>query len=81
MKRLTFSLLVAASLTVLGCTTLGTVPANVGDSGQTVIAKLGTPTHQYRDGENHLLEYARGPWGQQTYMARIGVDGKMISYE
>lgn len=81
MKRLPYSLLVAASIMLGACAIPGTVPINAGDSEQTVLASLGVPTHRYQDGENQLLEYARGPWGQQTYMARIGADGKLISYE
>lgn len=63
--------------TVCGCTT----PPVSGDTEAEVIAKLGQPTHRYKDGEDHLLEYMLGPWGQYTYMARIGPDGKIISYE
>jgi outer membrane protein assembly factor BamE (lipoprotein component of BamABCDE complex) len=28
-----------------------------------------------------MLEYARGPAGQYTFMARIGPDGRLLSYE
>jgi len=28
-----------------------------------------------------LLEFAKNPWGQETYIARIGSNGKLISYE
>jgi len=72
----------SAFLTILtGCAALGTAPIKVGEPEQTIIAKLGNPTHRYQDGQDHLLEYAHGPWGQQTYMARISADGKLISYE
>ena len=37
--------------------------------------------HRYQDGKDQLLEYALGPWGQKTYMARIAPDGKVISFE
>ena len=39
------------------------------------------PTQRYQDGKDQLLEYPRGYWGQATYMARLGPDGKLISYE
>ncbi|MDB5840972.1 MAG: outer membrane protein assembly factor BamE [Herminiimonas sp.] len=70
---------VATLLLTLGA--CGTVPVNIGESEQQVIAKLGNPTHRYQDGNDRLLEYMQGPWGQATYMARIGPDGKLISYE
>jgi len=46
-----------------------------------VQARLGRPTGSYADGADTMLEYAYGPWGQYTWMARIGPDGKLISYE
>jgi hypothetical protein len=73
---------IAASCTLLGgCAGFGAAPPYVGESEQAVIARFGEPTHRYQDGQNHLLEYAHGPWGQQTYMTRVGPDGRVISYE
>ena len=46
-----------------------------------MIAKRGQPTQRYQDGKDKLLEYALGPWGQKTYMARIGPDGTVVSFE
>jgi hypothetical protein len=66
---------------ITGCSTLVNPPIAVGEPEQSVVAKLGKPTHRYREGNNHLLEYMTGPWGQQTYMARIGPDDRLISYE
>lgn len=70
-------LLVAMS----GCALLGTEVMDIGTPESAVLAKLGQPTHRYQDGKEHLLEYAHGPWGQETYMARISPEGKLISYE
>ncbi|MFD2272900.1 hypothetical protein ACFS07_21955 [Undibacterium arcticum] len=56
-------------------------PVNPGDSDAQVISKLGRPTARYQDGGQQLLEYRHGPAGQQTYMARIGADGRLMSYE
>jgi len=64
-------------LLAAGCTT---VPLQPGEPESSVITKLGRPTHTYRDGNSQLLEYMRGPAGQQTWMARIGPDGKLNSY-
>ena len=63
-----------------GCAAFGP-PPQAGDPEQEGIARLGQPTHRYSDGQTRLLEYMHGPWGQTTYMARIGPDGRLISYE
>lgn len=63
------------------CSTLMPAPVNIGDSEADLIAKRGQPTHRYQDGQDQLLEYVLGPWGQRTYMARIGPDGKVISFD
>lgn len=75
-------LLSTVLLTILSaCSTLIPTPVNIGDSEADLIAKRGQPTHRYQDGKDQLLEYALGPWGQKTYMARIGPDGKVISFK
>jgi hypothetical protein len=63
-----------------GCAAFGP-PLQPGEPEQSVLTALGQPTHRYQDGSDHLLEYTTGPWGQQTYMAKIGPSGKLISYE
>ena len=74
----------AAGLT-LGLTQLGACslpqPVAIGYTEAQVLAARGTPTHRYRDGNEELLEYMTGPAGQQTWMARMGADGKLISFE
>lgn len=75
-------LLSTVLLTILSaCSVLAPTPVNIGDSEMNLIAKRGQPTHRYQDGKDQLLEYALGPWGQKTYMARIGPDGKVISFK
>jgi hypothetical protein len=76
----TASLLLSAAL-VAGCASWGKPPVSAGDSESQVIAKLGAPAHRYQTGNELLLEYPRGPWGQATYMARIGPDGRLLRYE
>lgn len=56
-------------------------PVTIGDSEAQVLAARGTPTHRYRIGNEQLLEYMTGPYGQQTWMARIDADGRLISFE
>ncbi|RJG04200.1 hypothetical protein D3878_03580 [Noviherbaspirillum sedimenti] len=56
-------------------------PVRIGDSQAQVLAARGAPTHRYRLGNEELLEYMYGPYGQETWMARIGADGKLTSFE
>lgn len=81
MKFFATALFIAFATTSTGCSVLMPTPVNVGDSESDLIAKRGQPTHIYQDGQQRLLEYAHGPWGQKTYMARVGADGKVVSYE
>lgn len=81
MQFLRSALLAALLLSVGACASFGQAPVNPGDPESVVISKLGAPTNRYQDGNERLLEYMKGPWGQQTYMARFGPDGRLISYE
>lgn len=54
----------------------------VGDPVAAVIAKQGQPTGSYpAEGGGQLLEYATAPFGQFTWMAHIGADGRLRSFE
>jgi hypothetical protein len=68
-------------LMIGGCAGPGSRSVALGESESQVVSKLGSPTNIYREGKFQLLEYKTGPWGQRTYMARIGPDGKLVSYE
>jgi hypothetical protein len=81
MKYGIHALLATLLLTLNACVILRSPPVAIGEPEAEVIAKLGNPTARLRDGPEQLLEYARGPWGQQTYMARISPEGKLTSYE
>src|SRR5215212_2545324 len=77
--RLCFRVLIlSAAVAIAGC---AGVQLNPGEAEPDVLAKLGPPTHRYQDGTDTLLEYMHGPWGQTTYMARIGPDKKLIAYD
>ena len=65
---------------LVSCTTLNFPPPQIGISEHELIAKSGQPSAQYQDGNEKLLEYS-GYWGQQTYMARLGPDGHLKSWE
>ena len=72
-----------AVLTLAGlsaCASWTTPRVHPGQTEAEVLARLGQPTHIYHDGSSRLLEYMHGPAGQQTEMARIGPDGKLVSY-
>ncbi|WP_019140055.1 outer membrane protein assembly factor BamE domain-containing protein [Noviherbaspirillum massiliense] len=78
-----FQLLSASLLAacLASCASLLAPPVQPGEAESEVIARLGKPTHTYKDGQERLLEYMQGPFGQMTYMARIGADGRLKSYE
>lgn len=76
------------TLTVLvlgGCASLRRPAPVIGDSVETIQTKLGRPTNRYRQpsmgAEQTELEYATGPYGQETWIARFGADGTLVSYE
>jgi len=71
----------AATLLLAACATR---PAPLpGETADMVQAKLGKPTSVYVDGDGaaRSLEYATGPMGQYTWMARLGPDGRLTAYE
>ena len=63
------------------CAHFGEPPPQPGAPLAAVKERLGQPTNIYADGDVSVLEYATGPMGQYTWMARIGADGRLISYE
>ncbi len=77
--RVLAAALVLASLN--SCATWWKPPVSAGQTEAEVIARLGKPTHVYQDGASRLLEYMHGRMGQTTEMARIGPDGRLVSYE
>ena len=72
-----------ATISVLAsaCAGWGGAALTPGEPEAAVRAALGTPTSTYRDGADTLLEYARGPAGQYTWMARLDPQGRLVSYE
>lgn len=82
LERAAATMLAAVSLASLSaCVGWGVGTIHSGEPEAQVRAELGPPTHVYQDGDQHLLEYSRGRMAQATHMARIGADGKLISYE
>jgi hypothetical protein len=64
-----------------GCAALSTPPPAPGEPVAAVTAKKGRPTNIYQVADGSILEYASGPFGQETYMARIGADGLLRSWQ
>ena len=82
MSRLAIlSLGLGLALSLGACAGLGAPPPLPGEPRAAVEAKLGRPGAEYPAGADSMLEYATGPFGQYTYMARIGPDGRLKSFE
>jgi hypothetical protein len=71
----------ATLLWLAGCTGMGRTPPVPGDPLATVVAKFGQPKATYPAESGQVLEYSTGPMGQSTWMARIGADGRLVSFE
>lgn len=56
-------------------------PVHIGDSEAQITSLLGKPAVRYANGAEATLIYPRGPFGQETYVASFGPDGKLRSYE
>ena len=79
MKRLSL-LILPVLLALSGCASIFTNPAP-GSTVAEVIALKGQPDAQYQDGNTTLLEWSVPAYGDHAWMARIGPDGKLISYK
>lgn len=83
-KPITFSVraaVLAACIGLSGCAGLMRTMPSPGDPVPTVVAKFGQPTATFNDAGGQVLEYAFGPMGQQTWMARFSPDGRLTSFE
>jgi len=80
MKRIItfFTLFLALCLT--GCTMLSP-PLDPGATEQAVVERYGRPTAIYPNGETAMWEYSGGYWSQETHMARMDRDKRLISWE
>jgi hypothetical protein len=76
--RATVAFAAFAALLVAGCANLtgaGLVPGSASDAVQ---ATMGPPQRVWADPNGgQSWEYARGPEGRETYMVRIGPDGRL----
>ncbi|PQP01842.1 hypothetical protein C5614_00780 [Massilia phosphatilytica] len=73
--------IVAFALSLSACSTFSRAP-RAGTPLADVTAKLGKPDAVYPDPEGgQVLEYRGQPMGQFQHMARIGADGRLVSYD
>jgi len=66
---------------VAGCAGLMRTPPVAGDTREAVLAKFGKPTAVYPAPPGEVIEFAFGPMGQQTWMARMGPDSRLVQFE
>lgn len=69
--------LAATCFFLSGCTT----PIPPGTPVQDIITKNGPPSAEYKDGDVRILEWSVGEEEAFAYMAKVGPDDKLISYE
>ncbi|MDQ1835361.1 hypothetical protein [Massilia scottii] len=81
MRKLVKVAILSALLALGGCAAMMRTPPVPGDTLEVVRAKFGEPTAVHALPSGQVLEYATGPYGQFTWMARMGPDGKLLAFE
>lgn len=79
LRHITLAVATPLLLALHGCALLS--PPQAGITEQDLLHRMGTPTAIHQAGTERLLEYGAGNMGQHTYMARIGHDGRLVSYD
>jgi len=70
--------LLSAAAGIAACSAFAPVSVRPGQSADDVARSLGQATGRYALPQGGTrLEYARGPFGKQTYMIDLGADGKV----
>ena len=78
----TMTLAAALAFSLSACAPLFRQPPPVGAPLAEVTAALGQPAASYPEPDGgQVLEYRGQPMGQFQHMARIGPDGRLLSYE
>ena len=81
MKNLIISTILSAlTLPLLSGCVLGP-PPQPGEPMAAIEGRLGRPSARYIVGNETIHEYGAGAFGQFTFMARYGPDGRLLSYE
>ena len=81
MQKLVRISILTGLLGVAGCAAMMRTPPTIGDTREAVTAKFGPPTALYPAPGGQVLEYATGPFGQETWMTQIGADGRLTAFE
>jgi hypothetical protein len=81
MRKIVKTTLLTAVLLAGGCASFTRTAPALGDTQAVVVSKFGQPTATYLAPDGPVLEYAGGPFGQQTWMARFGGDGRLAVFE
>lgn len=67
-----------SAATLAACSAFAPVSIRPGQTTDEVTQSMGQPTNRYALPQGgSRLEYARGPYGKQTYMVDIGADGRV----
>ncbi len=76
-------LLLSAALIFTACAPYGGGGLKPGEAGlEEVLATMGQPAMRWQDADgSQLLAYPRGPAGFDTFMVRLGLDGKLKHIE
>jgi hypothetical protein len=80
MIKNTWTCVIAAAL--VACAGLGPPNVKTGSTEAELVQAVGQPTGRYNlpDGRQRL-EFARGPYGRQTYMADLDAQGRVARFE
>lgn len=70
----------AAVCALAGCAAFRQFPSP-GDSTEQVVAKMGHPNAVYPEGSGQQFEYTAQPMGEYCWMAHMGPDGRLVSFE
>lgn len=81
MQKLVKIVIFGTALALAGCVGMTRTAPVPGDTVADAQAKFGPPTAIYPTAQGQVLEYAGGPMGQYTWMANVGPDGRLVSFE
>lgn len=81
MRKLIRIVMLGSVALLAGCVALTRTAPVPGDTVADAQAKFGPPTAVYPTPNGQVLEYAAGPMGQYTWMANVGPDGRLVSFE
>jgi hypothetical protein len=70
-----------AALALAACAAFGPAQLRIGQTADEVAQAMGTPTALYAlPGGGQRIEYARGPFGRETYMVDVDAGGRVTGW-